>query len=52
MLSLLANTVPARRKPRAVLDTLQRVALDATALCGARAEAEEIVTGLLSRLDR
>jgi hypothetical protein len=43
------NTVPARRKPAAVLDALQQVVSSAPALKGVRGEAEEVVEALLRR---
>lgn len=41
VLELLANTVPARRKPEVVLPTLHKATSDAIILKGARGEAEE-----------
>jgi hypothetical protein len=49
-LALLANTVPARRRPEAALDVLEQVASRAHALKGARGEAEETVGRILSTL--
>jgi len=40
VLELLANTIPARRKPEIVIPTLQRAVSGATALKGARREAK------------
>jgi len=48
---LLDNTVPALRKPAAVLDTLQQVVSHAPTLKGVRGEAEEMVEALLKRLE-
>jgi hypothetical protein len=47
MLELLARTVPARRRPRAVLATLRRASADARTLKSARGEAEEVVRSML-----
>jgi hypothetical protein len=41
MLELLANTVPARRKPEVVMTTLEKVVSQALVLKGARGEADE-----------
>ena len=41
VLALLDNTIPARRKPRVVLPTLERALSEAAVLKGARGEAEE-----------
>jgi hypothetical protein len=49
-LALLANTIPARRRPAAVLETLQRVAATATTLRGVRGEAEQTADLLLAKL--
>jgi hypothetical protein len=48
-LALLANTVPARRRPAAVLETLERVVRGATVLRGARGEAAEAARSILER---
>jgi hypothetical protein len=48
VLELLANTVPARRRPAAVLETLSRVAATAPFLKGVRGEATETAGHLLS----
>lgn len=50
MLALLANTVAARRRPKAALATLQQVASQVPVLKGTRGEAEEAVEALLGRL--
>jgi hypothetical protein len=50
-LALLANTVPARRRPAAVLTALQQVVTHATSLKSARGEADHVVDRLLERLD-
>ncbi len=47
ILELLARTVPARRRPRAVLATLRRASADARTLKSARGEAEEVVRSIL-----
>ncbi len=47
LLELLQNTVPARRKPEVVLPTLWKAIAAATALKGARGEAEEVVGHIL-----
>jgi hypothetical protein len=49
-LALLANTVPARRKPLEVLETLERVVRAATVLRGARGEAAEAAARILERV--
>ncbi|HEX8687026.1 MAG TPA: hypothetical protein VF736_22200 [Pyrinomonadaceae bacterium] len=46
-LALLANAIPARRRPAAVLETLARVADGATFLRGARGEAAEAARRIL-----
>jgi hypothetical protein len=46
-----ANTVPARRRPAAVLAALQQVACQAVSLKGARGEAEDMASELLNDLD-
>jgi hypothetical protein len=48
-LELLANTVPARRRPAEVLETLERVVRGATVLRGARGEAAEAARSILER---
>jgi hypothetical protein len=48
-LALLANTVPARRRPAEVLETLERVVRGATVLRGARGEAAEAARSILER---
>lgn len=48
-LALLANTVPARRRPAEVLETLEKVVCGATVLRGARGEAAEAARGILER---
>jgi hypothetical protein len=48
-LALLANTVPARRRPAEVLTTLERVVRDAAVLRGARGEAAEAAQKILER---
>jgi hypothetical protein len=50
-LALLDNTVPALRKPAAVLDTLQQVVCHAPTLKGVRGEAEEMVEALFRRME-
>jgi hypothetical protein len=47
VLELLANTVPARRKPEVVIPTLQQAVREATVLKGARGEADAVVRLLL-----
>jgi len=49
VLALLANTVPARRKPEVVIPTLQKAVTEATVLKGARGEAKEIVSLILQK---
>lgn len=49
ILSLLANTVSARRRPEKALGTLQQVVAGARILKGARGEAQEIVQLVLDR---
>jgi hypothetical protein len=51
-LALVANTVPALRRPAAVMDTVQHVVRQADALKSARGEAETAAAALLDRLDR
>ena len=50
MLSLLAHTVPARNKPRAVFDVLPKVTSEARSFESARVEAREVVRSVLSLL--
>lgn len=50
VLELLAHTVPARRRPKAALATLEQVALQAPTLKGNRGEAGETVRAILDRL--
>jgi hypothetical protein len=50
VLALLANTVPARRRPAAVLAALQQVACHAVSLRGPRGEAEDIARPLMIKL--
>jgi hypothetical protein len=50
-LALLAHTVPAIRKPQAVLTTLRQLLWQAAALKGMRGEAELMAKELLRRLD-
>jgi hypothetical protein len=47
VLALLANTLPARRRPERVLDVLSRVASQAFVLRGPRGEAAEVVQRIL-----
>lgn len=47
VLELLANTLPARRRPARVLDTLTRVASQAVVLRGPRGEAEQTAGHIL-----
>jgi hypothetical protein len=49
-LALLANTVPARRRPLEVLETLERIVRTAKVLRGARGEAAEAAVKILERL--
>ena len=51
MLALLAETVPARRKPAATMATLAQVVSRAPALKGARGEAEDLAPLLVKYLD-
>ncbi len=51
-LSLLANTVSARRVPETVLRTLEKVAERATTLKSKRGEAAEAASAILEALDR
>lgn len=52
MLELLANTVPARRKPKVVVPTLEKAIRAAVALKGARGEAQETAPLILRTMDR
>ena len=52
MLDLLANTVPARRKPEAALEALHQVARAAPAYRATRGEADEAVPRVLRLLER
>jgi len=47
VLGLLANTLPARRRPGRVLDTLTQVVAQASVLRGTRGEAEETARHIL-----
>jgi hypothetical protein len=47
VLELLANTLPARRRPERVLDTLTQVVSQAVVLRGPRGEAEETARQIL-----
>jgi hypothetical protein len=47
MLALMANTVPARTRPAAALEALQRVVAHATTVRGVRGEAEKAADALL-----
>ena len=49
MLELLANTIPARRKPKAALQALRQVVLHASVLKGPRGDADETARLLLSQ---
>ena len=49
-LALLANTVPARRRPSEVLETLERVVRNAPVLRGARGEAAEAARVILEKV--
>jgi len=51
-LTLLANTVPARRDPERVLATLERVVTAAPTFKGGRGEAEQTAHLILERLER
>jgi hypothetical protein len=51
-LALLSNTVPARRRPAEVLETLERVVRGATVLRGARGEAAETAKKILERASK
>jgi len=49
-LALLANTIPARRRPSEVLETLERVVSNAPVLRGARGEAAEAARLILEKV--
>jgi hypothetical protein len=49
-LALLANTVSARREPRAMLATLQKVVSRAPVLKGQRGEAQQVIDYVLATL--
>jgi hypothetical protein len=51
VLELLANTVPARRRPRTVLPVLERAVSGATVLKGGRGEARDMAPKLLAKLN-
>ncbi len=51
MLEMLANTVPARRKPEIVIPTLQKAISEAMILKGVRGEAEDAARLILKRFD-
>lgn len=51
LLSLLANTVPVRRRPEACLEMLQPVVSQAVILTGTRGEAKETALSLLRQLE-
>lgn len=51
VLELLANTIPARRKPEMVISALQRAVSGATALKGVRGEAEKTARLILDRCE-
>lgn len=51
VLELLSNTVSARRDPAAALQTLEKVAAQATVLKGPRGEAEQIAPAILRKLE-
>jgi hypothetical protein len=50
MLELLANTVPARRKPEIVMTTLQKIVSEAVVLKGVRGEAKETTRFILENM--
>jgi hypothetical protein len=52
LLSLLDNTVPARRRPKAVLRTLRATVERAPVLKGARGEAEDVASQILARMEK
>lgn len=51
VLALLANTVPARHRPKASLETLRKVALGAQIISGSRGEARRMATDLIERVE-
>ncbi len=51
LLSLLNNTVPARRRPKSALRTLRTTLEHAPVLKGARGDAEEVAGRILARMD-
>jgi hypothetical protein len=51
LLSLLNNTVPAQRRPRAVLRTLRRTVEHALVLKGARGEADAVARRILKCME-
>ncbi|MBV8859454.1 MAG: hypothetical protein JOZ02_21155 [Acidobacteria bacterium] len=51
VLELLSNTVPARRSPARVLDTLTKAAAGANALAGPRGEAATVAQSILRSLE-
>lgn len=51
VLALLANTVPARRRPKAALATLRQVALGAQIISGNRGEARQMAEDLIERVE-
>lgn len=51
ILALLENTVPARRRPKAALSTLQAALANAKVIRGARGEAEDFAVRLLDSVD-
>jgi hypothetical protein len=52
LLSLLANTIPARTRPRFALSVLSRIATEAPGLKGWRGEAEAVVDSVLEWLEK
>lgn len=52
IISLLENTVPARRRPRASLATLRAAVSSASIVRGTRGEAADVAAELLRRLER
>jgi hypothetical protein len=51
LLSLLDNTVPARRRPKAALRTLRTIVEHAPVLKGARGESEDVAGPILARME-
>jgi hypothetical protein len=51
LLSLLDNTVPARRRPKAALGALRAVTAHAPVLKGTRGEADEVARRILERME-